>query len=440
MRSRNVRNLQGFEGREVSGINALSFELNRKSNGGRGSSPEGQGYPPRKTGMNQKTLWRKLSNLLIAAVITFVGLSLLIGLGAGAQHFLLSAPAQDLSPVPTEGVFQSRTPPPLPSPTGTAPPLTAYVSLSGQNFVVNQTVLHPYGSTMYPYWSQNGSIERGEGWTKTDFPQYIDHIIGLALQAHLNVIRPTNFFDGIAYGDWYNATVWTNMDYLFRQAAAHHLYILLDLSSFRDKTLKQGIYPYDPTAFSTAFTWVARRYARATNLLNYAIAGEVNCPTNSDPLRPTSTEALTNFYRVLSDALYAGDPHHLISAGGLNHLNQSDCGIDWRTIFSLPHIRIAAIHVYSDKDRSITMPMVSSWASARAEPFTVEEFGFVQGDSDATRASEYQQMYDLGRQYQVTSMIFWNLGDELAPTSFEVNPNTPLTWNTVVHNAPSGTS
>ena len=312
----------------------------------------------------------------------------------------------------------------------------AYISISGQNFVSHNKPFHPYGSTMYPHWNSNGVLHRGGGWTYTAFKSYIDQIISMAQQAHLNTIRPTNFFDGTTYGDWYNATVWSNMDYLLQTAARHGMYVVLDLSFFRDKTLKLGVYPYDPNRYTAAFSWVASRYAKDSALLNYAIAGEVACPTSGDPLRPTSAQALTNYYRVLSDTLHAADPNHLISSGGLSHLNQANCGIDWKSIFSLPHINLAAIHVYSDNDRNITMPMVTGWAASHGKPFTVEEFGFQQGDGDAKRSAEFQNMYDLGRQYSVKAMIFWNLGPEIGSSSYEVNPNTPLTWNTVIQNAP----
>jgi hypothetical protein len=313
---------------------------------------------------------------------------------------------------------------------------TTYVALSGQNFVDNNTLIHPYGSTMYPHWTYGGALHRGGGWALTAFKSYIDQIIGMAQQAHLNTLRPTNYFDGVAYGDWYNATVWSNMDYLFQQAALHKMFIILDLSSFRDKTLKQGIYPYDPSLYTAAFSWVASRYASNPALLNYAIAGEVKCPTSSDPLRPVSTQALTNYYRVLSDTLHTADPNHLISSGGLSYLNEPHCGIDWKSIFSLPHINMAAIHVYSDNDRNITMPMVAQWAASNRKPFTVEEFGFLQGNDDSTRASEFQHMYNLGKQYGASAMVFWNLGPEKSSSSYEVNPNTPLTWSTVTQNAP----
>jgi cellulase (glycosyl hydrolase family 5) len=313
---------------------------------------------------------------------------------------------------------------------------TNYVTLSGQSFAYKNMRIYAYGATMYPYWNYNGTIYRGSGWAHPAFKGYIDQIISLAQQAHLNTIRPTNYFDGIAFGDWYNATVWTNMDYLLQAAASHNMHVILDLSSFRDKTLKQGIYPYEPSLYKAAFSWVAARYASNPAILYYAIAGEVKCPTGHDPLRPASTQALTNYYQVLSNTLYAADPHHLISTGGLSFLNEPKCGIDWQTIFSLPHIDIAAIHVYSANDRNITLPLVSQWAVSKLKQFTVEEFGFQQVIGDTTRSADFQNMYNLGKQYNVTAMVFWNLGPEISSSSYEVNPSTPSTWNTVIQNAP----
>jgi hypothetical protein len=97
---------------------------------------------------------------------------------------------------------------------------------------------------------------------------------------------------------------------------------------------------------------------------------------------------------------------------------------------------MAAIHVYSANDRAITIPMVDQWATGNLKPFTIEEFGFQQGDSDTTRSSEFQAMYDLAKRYHVTAMIFWNLGPEIKSSSYEVSSNTPLTWKSVIQNAP----
>ena len=343
----------------------------------------------------------------------------------------------------------------VPSSTTSAFSTTSYVSLSGQDFIYNNTLIHPYGSTMYPNWCTSPSVGtvannnnygtcthhiQGSGWARADFTNYIDFIISLAQQAHTNVIRTTNFFDGVTYGDWQNATVWANMDYLFQKAAENNMFVLLDLSSFRDQMVKKGVYAYDTTnpAYQN-MTWVAQRYANNARLLDYAIAGEVPCPNGTDSTRPTSTQALTDYYQTLSNQLHAADPNHLISSGGLSHVNQSfsSCGIDWQSIFALPNINITAIHVYSNNDRNVSMPNVSLWASQHMKPFTVEEFGFTQNNDDSGRAAEYQNMYNLGKQYNATTMVFWNMGDQVASSSYEVGPtSTPLTFTTVLQNAP----
>ena len=80
--------------------------------------------------------------------------------------------------------------------------------------------------------------------------------------------------------------------------------------------------------------------------------------------------------------------------------------------------------------------MVATWAVKNGKLFTVEEFGFLQGEGDAQRSANFQNMFALGRQFGVTCIIFWNLGPEIASSSYEVNPNTPLTWNTIIRNAP----
>jgi hypothetical protein len=60
-----------------------------------------------------------------------------------------------------------------------------FVTLSGQTLMSGQMPLHSNGSTMYPRWNYQGSIVKGARWAKPNFPQYIDHIIGLARAAAL---------------------------------------------------------------------------------------------------------------------------------------------------------------------------------------------------------------------------------------------------------------
>jgi hypothetical protein len=132
--------------------------------------------------------------------------------------------------------------------------------------------------------------------------------------------------------------------------------------------------------------------------------------------------------------LRAADANHLISTGGLLYLDWNS-GIDWRTIFGLPNISLANVHIYSDGDRSM-MPTVASWARTNNKPFVNEEFGFKQEMGDQARAEAFRDVYEHSRAGNAAGVIFWNLGAEIGPWSHDVGPQTPITWETVRDNAP----
>jgi hypothetical protein len=86
---------------------------------------------------------------------------------------------------------------------------------------------------------------------------------------------------------------------------------------------------------------------------------------------------------------------------------------------------------------NITLPMVQQWTAAYNKPFSVDEFGFQQSMGDQQRASAFDNIYNTVQSYDNNvNIIFWNLGPQLAPTSYEVNPSTPLTWQVVQSHAP----
>jgi len=214
------------------------------------------------------------------------------------------------------------------------------------------------------------------------------------------------------------------------------MYVILDFSSYRNLLHTQQKFPYDPDSWAGFLHYAGSRYAHNPAILNYSIAGEPAAPKGRDPFRPTTTQ-LTDFYRGASMQLRLADQgRHLISSGGLLYLDW-DSGIDWRAIFSLPAIDIAAIHVYSQGDRDTTMPNVSSWAGAHGKVFQIEEFGFLQSMGDAARAAAFQDIYTRGKNYQAGGIAFWNLGPELSAGSHQVGPDTPAVWKTVIQNSPT---
>lgn len=314
-----------------------------------------------------------------------------------------------------------------------------FVTIENNSFTYSGHEFTPYGATFYPYWEKDGKFIRGSGWINPDFPQYIDKIISMAKSGNLNTLRPTNYFDGITSTDspnwWKNQNVWQNMDYLIKTAHDNNIFVLLDLSSYRDKLIKSGKYPYNAKDWNDFLSFVGNRYKDNSTILNYALAGEVPCPNGKETLRPKTSESLTEFYKETSEKLHTVDPNHLISTGGLSHLNEKACNIDWQSIFNLPTIDLTAVHVYSDGDRTITVPTVSDWSKKNKKPFTVEEFGFKQEPGDAVRSILFAKNYSIFEKYATKTIIFWNLGSEIAPTSYEVSPDTPLTWNTILQNS-----
>jgi endo-1,4-beta-mannosidase len=127
--------------------------------------------------------------------------------------------------------------------------------------------------------------------------------------------------------------------------------------------------------------------------------------------------------------------NHLISSGGLAYLNY-DSGIPWELIYALPYNDMASIHIYSDGDRKITLPLVFTWARNRRMPLMIEEFGFPQEMGDEQRAEAFRTMFDLLHAYGVSGTLFWNLGSEVASVSHDINPDTPSVWEVIQQYAP----
>jgi len=293
-----------------------------------------------------------------------------------------------------------------------------------------------YGFTMYPLTrDRTGHERRGSSWALPTFPSYIDNILNLARSARLNTVRPTDYLDGSA--NWTDPVVWSNMDYLLSAARRRHMFVILDISVYRTWLQRHDVWPYNPSDWTPFLRFVGQRYTDAPALACYAIAGEIPAPRSATMPWNATAEQFVRFFGGVSAQLYAYDGgHHLISTGGLSYLN-FDSGIPWQSLFSLPHIDMAAVHIYSPQDRATTMPMVASWARARRTPFVVEEFGFQQSMGDHARADAFAAMYTAGARYRASAMIFWNIGPEVASDSYDVNPRLPRVWRVVQRYAPT---
>jgi hypothetical protein len=54
-----------------------------------------------------------------------------------------------------------------------------------------------------------------------------------------------------------------------------------------------------------------------------------------------------------------------------------------------------------------------------------------------SRAQFYEDVYSIGEQAGVVGFAFWDLGCEIRDGSYQVNPNTPATWQAIQRHAPN---
>ncbi|HLV99502.1 MAG TPA: hypothetical protein VKT82_12580 [Ktedonobacterales bacterium] len=305
----------------------------------------------------------------------------------------------------------------------------SFVSQSGLSFSYQGQDIGFSGSTFYP-----ALFDGAQGWHRSDFPTYIDQMLSLAASAGLNEVRPTDMFDETHPDQrWNDPIVWRNVDYLLAAAKNHKMFVIMDLSAIKHLLTSQGHDPFDPTPAVWVKNWkpvldfVGHRYTNESAIAFYSIVGEPAVPTTA-----AERDRLVSFYRESLDELYKADGgHHLIAAGGFNHMEDVPALQWWQAIYLLPHNSIAAYKTYSEEDLNY-IPVVAAWARHHGKLPVDEEFGMPQGVSgEAQRVTFFTTVYKRGLQNGVRNFIFWDLGYQIDPTSYEVSPKTPQVWDVV---------
>ena len=330
--------------------------------------------------------------------------------------------------------------PPPPAPTaGTS---SSGVSVCGTSLCVDAAHWSMYGSTIY-----NPGLQPYQSGIKDP-----SGTVALAEQAHLNTIRITDFLDvtGDPSTAPYDPTQWGYVDAMIAAAGAAGLHVDLGLSDYRATLWNDCINPYtsDWTQFvsfvaNRVNTVTGRVYKDDPTIAFVSVAGEplpvgthvYTAKTTGQTCTMTySTTDLTGFYAAVTSTWKGEGGTVLINSGGLGYLNESTAGIDWKTIFSLPTNDFCDIKTYGGMQA--WAPTAAAFCQSIGKPVIVEEFGWQQGLGDAQRAQQFTTMFAELRALNVAGLAFWNLGYQLATTSYEVNPSTPLTFAAIVQNAP----
>jgi hypothetical protein len=290
------------------------------------------------------------------------------------------------------------------------------------------------GFTFYP-----ALLGGAKAWHDPSFPSYIDHVLDMGAAAGQNLVRATDQWDSHAGGQTADdPIVWSNMDYLLAAARKRGVFVVIDLSAFRWLLTSQGADPSRADLWIPFIDQVAARYRDNTAIAFYSIVGEPKPPTSAAEL-----EALLGFYRTTTEALRAADPNHLITVGGFNHMEDHPELGWWQAIDALATNDIVGVKTYSQHDLDL-MPAISAFARSVGKPVVDEEFGMPQSFGDgsfaggpaynglaAGRAAFFDAVYSSGRTLGYAGFIFWNMGCELGPDSYEVSPATPAVWAVV---------
>jgi virginiamycin B lyase len=340
--------------------------------------------------------------------------------------------------------------------------------------------------------------------------------IELATSGGLNTLRVVDMFDerGTDPDAPYSEAAWAHIDELLGAIDGAQLHAILDLSAFRNHLQNRELYlsglaatgagyptpaecagrtgdeltrcvgarwcienaasctnPYSPAKageWDSFLDFVATRTNTETGLeyrldptiAIVSFAGEPNPPNSGEPLKPT-TQELTDFYERVFAQWKAYDSNHLVTTGGLLHIDWEELfggssGIDHEAIFALTNQDVLSIHNYfghlpATAANDTKTEVIAAAAADLGKPWITEEFGFPQTPvdsststtySEADRGAWFRSMYetqlDPSAGVPSAGVAFWNLGSELASQSHDVNPQTPATWAAVREFAPAG--
>lgn len=276
--------------------------------------------------------------------------------------------------------------------------------------------------------------------------------ISLAQQAKLNALRITNFLPttGDVTTTPYDETSWQRVDAFIAAAKNANMKVTLSLSDYRKLLWNNCVDPYTYSWFAFV-KFVANRVNTVTGVTYKNDPTIAWVSISGEPVQPGSytfvasgtgksctikftTAQLTNFYENAMATWKIVGATVLVNSGGLTHLDLANSGIDWKSIFSYSSNDFCAIKTYGGM--LDWAPNAAAYCASLGKPIVDEEFGYTQSMGDVPRAQAFEQQYSTLQNLHFAGVIFWNLGYELASTSYEVNPSTPWTFATVQNHAP----
>jgi len=339
-----------------------------------------------------------------------------------------------VTPHPGSGERVNASPSGTPTPTPAREPAAAHITVCGTHLCLNGSSWYMNGASVY----NPGLRPEQSGFLNPT------GTVALARGAGLNTIRIVNFFsdDGIPSATPYAETTWEQVDEMIADAGAAGLHVDLDLSDYRNILWNNCVNPYasDWTAFirfvaTRRNTVTGRIYADDPTIATLGISGEPLPVGTHTFLAPATgqectitytTQVLTDYYARTTGLWKRLGATVAVNPGGLGYLNEPTSGIDWKAIFALPTVDLCDIKTYGGM--LAYSGTVAAYCGSIGKPWIDEEFGWQQSDGDAQRATELRDMCREIFAEGASGANFWNLGYQVAPTSYDIGPATPATF------------
>jgi hypothetical protein len=323
----------------------------------------------------------------------------------------------------------------------------SFVTRCGTSFCLEGRPWVPYGASVTIYKYPQDLPPRGEP----------EKTMALAKHANLNIVRIVNWLheENDPATEPYRDDHMRVVDQYIAAAGARGLKVAIDSSTYYNTLRNHNINPFTHD-WSQFFEFMTNRVNTVTGkvykddptIAFWFVAGEVDAP---EKYGMTKTDYVAGWKAMLT-AGQSRDTNHLWATGGFLGLN-GNSPIPWQDVFALPENDYCSIHVYSQPDQDDTIPKVANYCASIGKPWLNEEFGAEQWQGDWTpctsqtycgdrrRADTFQRVYDKSRAFHAAGMLFWNLGFEVrgvnkSGETADVNPQTPLTWEVVLKNAP----
>ena len=310
------------------------------------------------------------------------------------------------------------------------------ITICGTHFCRNGASWYLYGASEY----------QSTGGIGIDYPKAT---ISLARTLHLNTIRIVNFYnDGDPSFTPYDPKVWKKVDVMIADAKAAGLQVDLGLSDYRRILWNNCINPYTydwdqlmQFVASRSNTVTGKTYGKDAAIAFISLAGEplpVGSHTFTTPGGKSCTitysgQDLLNFYTRTLAQWQAQGTTVLGNSGGMGYLNFNS-GIPWQSIMALSTNRFCDIKTYGGMLAFV--PTVAAYCHSINKPFMDEEYGWTQSMGDAQRAQAFHGTATSLRANGATGQEFWNLGEQMASTTYDVGPGSPLTLTAIAADAP----